>query len=282
MKVLITGSGGQLGRALARTAPSNYIVCACDRSVLDIADRELILSTLHHLKPDMIVNSAAYTAVDRAESDVETAYEINAAGVRHLVEAAGEVGAKIVQVSTDFVFSGGASEPYSPNAATGPLGVYGKSKLEGENALRTEDLLVRTAWVYDAEGANFPNTMLRLFAERDSVSVVCDQIGTPTFAKDLAAGMWQLAGLDARGAFHFTNSGVASWYDFAVAIKEEALSYGLLTSDVSIHPILSKDYPTLATRPHYSVLNCFDTYKLIGEPARHWRAALRDALKEKI
>lgn len=148
--------------------------------------------------------------------------------------------------------------------------------------LRPSDLLVRTAWVYDASGTNFLNTMLRLFAQRDQINVVCDQVGTPTYASDLAACIWKLVATDAEGVFHYTNAGVASWYDFAVAIREEAEQLGLLQTNLAISPILSQDYPTPAERPKYSVLNCFDTYQCIGGPARHWRAALRDALKEKI
>ena len=282
MKVLITGSSGQLGRALMRAKPQGCEATACDRTRLDLADREQVLSRVREIRPDIILNAAAYTAVDKAENDVASAHAINSRGVAYLVEAASEVGAKIVHVSTDFVFGGDKCKPYLPDAARGPLGVYGQSKLEGEKELRASDLLVRTAWVYDADGANFLNTMLRLFNEREYVSVVSDQIGTPTFAKDLAAAIWQLVDANAAGAYHFTNSGVASWYDFAVAIREEATNCGLLDATVAIAPILSQDYPTPAKRPHYSVLNCFHTYERLGSVARHWRAALRDALREKI
>ena len=282
MKILITGSRGQLGRALVRTKSPDHEIFAYDRSMLDLANREQVISSVRQLRPDLIVNAAAYTAVDKAESDAKAAYAVNSLGVAYLVEAAADVGAKIVHISTDFVFSGDGCEPYLPDAATCPLGVYGKSKLEGEKALRASDLLVRTAWVYDGYGANFLNTMLRLFDERDRVNVVCDQIGTPTFAIDLANAVWRLMDVDAEGKHHFTNSGVASWYDFALAIKEEGAAVGLANADVAILPILSRDYPTPAERPHYSVLNCFNTYERIDGAARHWRVALRDALKEKI
>ena len=264
-----------------RTKPLGHEAVARDRSKFDLTKREEVLSSVRAICPDIIVNAAAYTAVDKAESDAGNAFSVNSRGVAYLVEAADEVGAKIVHVSTDFVFGGDGCEPYMPDAASGPLGVYGQSKLEGEKELRASDLLVRTAWVYDGDGANFLNTMLRLFKERDNVSVVSDQIGTPTFAKDLAVAIWQLVDGKATGTHHFTNSGVASWYDFAVAIREEATNCGLIDATVAIAPILSKDYPTPAKRPHYSVLNCFHTYERIGSVARHWRAALRDALREK-
>ena len=281
MRVLVVGAGGQLGRALVVRCPEQMELGALTRADCDITDGDAVLREVGSFSPDVIINAAAFTAVDKAEEDEEGARLINVGAVEHLVEAARRSDARVVHVSTDFVFSGLGSIPYRPSDEVGPVSVYGRTKLEGERVLRKEDLVVRTAWLYDTDGANFMNTMLRLFATRDEVRVVSDQIGTPTFAGDLADAIWRLVDARATGVQHYTNAGIASWYDFAVAIKEEALAIGVLQSDVTIVPIPSEDYPTPARRPHYSVLDCRDTYSLIGGPARHWRAALRNVLKDR-
>ena len=261
--------------------PEKVALRACTRAECDITDRQAVMRAVEDFAPAVIINAAAYTAVDRAEEDQEGAQALNVSAVEHLVEGARQCGAQLVHVSTDFVFNGSASTPYLPSDETDPVSAYGRTKLEGERAVRAQDLVVRTAWVYDGEGANFMNTMLRLFAERDELRVVSDQIGTPTFAGDLASAIWQLIEARASGVLHYTNAGVASWYDFAVAILEEATARGMMQSNVTIVPIPSEDYPTPARRPHYSVLDCRETYSLIGGPARHWRAALRDVLKDR-
>jgi dTDP-4-dehydrorhamnose reductase len=182
-----------------------------------------------------------------------------------------------VHVSTDFVFDGKASSPYAPDAPTRPLGVYGATKRDGEIAAGADALIVRTAWVYAAAGNNFVRTMLRLMAERDEVRVVADQIGTPTHAASLARAIWALAAAGSTGHYHWTDAGAASWYDFAVAIQEEALALGLLSRAVPIVPIRTVDYPTPAQRPAFSILDKTTTWAITG-PARHWRAELRDCL----
>jgi len=281
VKVLIMGANGQLGRALQATAPAGAEIVALDRGALDIGDADAVAASVTSVAPDLIVNAAAYTAVDKAESDVAAALRINGEGPGHLAAAAVAAGARFVHVSTDFVFDGSSGTPYLPDHPTDPLGVYGASKLAGEQAARAacpEALIVRTAWVYGVTGHNFVRTMLRLMAEREEVRVVADQIGTPTFADGLARALWALDAAGARGTHHWTDSGAASWYDFAVAIQEEALVLGLLARAVPVVPIATSDFPTPARRPSYSVLDKSSAVALVGAPAPHWRVHLRDML----
>ncbi len=281
MKALIVGAGGQLAIELERTAPPEVSLKSLGIEDLDIADAAATRAAVERLKPDLILNAAAYTAVDRAETEVDLAYAANRDGPANLAAAAVAAGAKLVHVSTDFVFGGEAGRPYPPDAATEPLGVYGASKRDGEIAVMTAApgaIIVRTAWVYSAGGANFVKTMLRLMESRDEVRVVADQIGTPTWAADLARAIWGLVAADAAGLFHFTNAGVASWYDFAQAIAEEATEAGLLKRKVAVVPIRTVDYPTPARRPAYSVLDCSATWAVLGGPAPHWRIALREVI----
>lgn len=282
MKVLISGSTGQLGRALQASAPAGAELIALPRADFDLEDMVAASRKVEDISPDLLVNAAAYTAVDKAESDVERARAINAGGPRALAMAAASIGARFVHVSTDFVFDGQSPLPYSPDAPTAPLGVYGQTKLEGEQAVAAAHpapLIVRTAWVYSAQGNNFVKTMLRLMAERDEVRVVADQIGTPTHASSLARAIWSLDAAGATGIYHWTDAGAASWYDFAVAIQEEALAIGLLSRTIPVVPIRTSDYPTPAIRPAMSVLDKNKSWAITG-PAAHWRAELRLMLAE--
>lgn len=280
-KVLITGAGGQVGRALQKQKPDFVTVIAVDRLALDIGDRLAVQQYVAATKPDVIINAAAYTAVDRAETESALAYQINRDAPGYLAEAAKAVDAKFVHISTDFVFDGALARFYRADDAPNPLGVYGASKLAGEqqvHAIMPEALIVRTAWVYAAEGANFVKTMLRLMAERGRVSVVADQIGTPTHAHSLARALWALIARGASSVHHFTDAGLASWYDFAVAIAEEAYSIGLIKA-AEVLPIDTADYPTPAKRPAFAVLDKSETWAITGT-ARHWRAELRMMLAE--
>lgn len=282
MRALIAGSGGQLGRALQHTAPAGVAIIAPAEADFDITDPETVEAVVHDAAPTMVINAAAYTAVDKAETEAATAQRINVNAVGLLASAARNAGAGFVQVSTDFIFDGSACRPYLPNATANPLGVYGRTKMEGEQAaveLHGSPLIVRTAWVYAAEGNNFVKTMLRLMHERDEIRVVSDQIGTPTHAASLARGIWALLAAGQTGTHHWTDAGVASWYDFAVAIHDEALAAGLLTRAVPIIPIRTQDYPTPAQRPAYGVLDKTSSWAATG-PARHWRAELRDCIKD--
>jgi dTDP-4-dehydrorhamnose reductase len=285
VKALILGAGGQLGRALATAAPAGTEVVALGRADCSIGDRASIMRSIEDHRPEVVFNAAAYTAVDRAESEPQEARTLNGLAPGWMAEAARAVDSRFVHISTDFVFDGQIPRPLVPTDRIAPLGVYGRTKAEGERAVAAIDkeaLIVRTAWVYAAEGANFVNTMLRLMRERDEVRVVADQIGTPTWARSLASALWTLAADRARGLHPFTHPGVASWYDFAVAIQEEACTIGLLDRAARIVPISTADYPTPAKRPAFSVLDKSATWNLIGGPAPHWRANLRACLQEHL
>jgi dTDP-4-dehydrorhamnose reductase len=274
-KVLIVGGKGQLGRGLAALAPADIECVSHDIDTLDITDKAAVDAVVTAIRPDVLFNAAAYTAVDKAEDDEDAAYAVNATAVGLLADAARAVGAKFVHVSTDFVFDGISGIPYRPDAPTNPIGAYGRTKLAGELAAGDDALIVRTAWVYAPTGGNFVRTMLRLMAAHPQVRVVADQIGTPTWAPGLAEALWTMAAKGATGLHHYTDAGAASWYDFAVAIQEEALAAGLLDKAVPVIPITTADFPTPARRPHYSVLDKSSTFAILGEATPHWRTNLR-------
>jgi dTDP-4-dehydrorhamnose reductase len=281
MKALVTGAGGQLATELAAAPPPGWTVEAISEADLDIRDAAAVSAAVTRAGPDLILNAAAYTAVDRAESQVDTAFAVNRDGAAHLARAAAAVGARMAHVSTDFVFDGRSGRPYRPDDTPEPLGVYGASKLAGEiEVLRQapEALVLRTAWVYSPHGSNFLKTMLRLMAERGEVRVVADQVGAPTSAADLAQALWGLCLAGASGVHHFTNAGVASWYDFAQAIGEDAHALGLLVTAPRVIPITTADYPTPARRPAFSVLETSSARAILGGGAPHWRVSMREVL----
>ena len=284
MKVLVTGAGGQAGRALVDGAPAHVSIIARSHSDLDIANERAVARCVRSHAPDVIINAAAYTNVDRAEEEPEVARCINADGPHHLAVAAREIRARFVHISTDFVFDGASSVPYRPNAARSPLAVYGITKRDGENAVLgafpEKSVIVRTAWVYAARGRNFVNTMLRAMRSNGSVRVVADQVGTPTSAHSLADTIWKIIDKpDIIGIHHWTDAGVASWYDFAVAIAEEGAALGILPPGATVTPIATDDYPTAARRPPYSVLDKRSLTSL-GIVPTHWRRPLRRVLEE--
>lgn len=282
MKVLLTGANGQLGQMMSAAAPTWAQVTACDSKGLDIADAAAVERQIDAIAPRVVVNCAAYTAVDRAETDEAQAFAVNRDGPAHLAAAARRIGARLVHVSTDFVFDGTHCRPYRPEDPPQPLGVYGRSKLAGERAVLTsasDTVVVRTAWVYSAVGNNFVKTMLRLMRERPQLRVVGDQVGTPTSALSLARALWRMIELKiAPGVYHYTDAGVASWYDFAVAIREITQQ---LTGEAlaPVSSIRTEDYPTPAQRPAYSVLDKTSTIDAIGE-LRHWREPLAEVLAQ--
>jgi len=280
MRILITGSGGQLGSALQSTAPSKADVSAIDVVDVDLTDSAMLRARLAVEAPDVIINAAAYTAVDKAEDEEELARVINADAVQVMAEAMGQSGGKLVHVSTDFVFDGSSSRAYQPDDTRAPISAYGRTKAQGEDHLGSNDILVRTAWVYAAGGANFVRTMIRLMNERDELGIVADQIGAPTWATGLAKVIWGLLEHEASGTFHHSDAGVASWYDFAVAIAEEAHELGMIANIPAIKPITTADYPTPAQRPAFSLLDCRETRAILGDSPVHWRENLRLMLKE--
>lgn len=285
MKILLTGAGGQLGRELQRAKPKSVELTAMDRASLDITSRSAVVRLMQRLKPVVIINAAAFTQVDRAEVEIERAFEINSGAVQTLAEAANECGARLIHVSTDFVFNGARTQPWLPDDHAEPVSVYGRSKLAGERAvtaaLGDRSTIVRTAWLYSARGHNFFNTMLALMRSRDRIGVVKDQLGTPTWAAGLAAVLWDFAARDdLHGVFHWTDEGVASWYDFAVAIQEASLRRGLLAKRIPVDAITTAEYPTAARRPSYSVLDKRTTIAALGRTPTDWRHNLEKVLDE--
>ncbi|MGC1308266.1 MAG: dTDP-4-dehydrorhamnose reductase [Phormidesmis sp.] len=286
MSILLVGARGQVGQELLKTlgALNGWgPVMAVGRQELDLTDLRAIATQVNQIQPRLIVNAAAYTAVDKAENEPELAHRINAEAPEALAKAAANCGAGLVHISTDYVFAGQAGSPRCETDVTGPLGVYGKTKLAGEVAIRAalkEHIVLRTAWVYGAQGkGNFVKTMLRLGQDRSELNVVADQVGSPTWAQDIAGAIAQLSSqiTDIPGTYHYTNSGVASWYDFAVAIFEEAEILGMPLAIKTVNPIPTAAYPTPAQRPAYSVLNCQKLGQILGYPP-HWRASLRAML----
>lgn len=290
MKILVTGLPGQLAESLQRIPHGPHVLRFASRSDIDVTDEDAVRIAVAAEAFDAIINCAAYTAVDRAESEPQKAHLVNAVGPRNLAIAASGVGARLVQVSTDFVFGDrGASRPIPVDAPHAPLSVYGRTKSEGENEVRSvlgdDAVIVRTSWLHSAAGTNFVTTMLRLMGSRDSIGVVADQVGSPTHVDTLSSSIMGLLEADARGTFHVADSGVASWYDFAVCINEMAAMKGILESPIAVKPITTEDYPTPATRPAYSVLDTTRTSSVLGKPAPHWRTTLSaslDALKSGI
>ena len=326
MRILITGANGQLGYELEQTAPEGVELITVDVDSLDITSAEAVTAFFSTYQPNAVINAAAYTAVDRAETEQAAAYAVNASGAQLLAQACAAVNIPMVQVSTDFIFDGTQSTPYQVNDTANPLSVYGASKLQGEQAvaeiLGNKACIIRTAWVYSAHGNNFVKTMLRLMAEKEQLSVVADQIGTPTWARTLATGCWKalkrlsdealqrssgetLQRLSDEGTnveslndstlkrldtatpqlcniYHLTDAGVASWYDFAVAIQEEALALGMLNKAIPVLPIPTTAYPTPAKRPAFSVLDKTETYAALNITPQHWRDSLRLMLQEML
>ena len=285
MKTLITGADGQLGRELQQTRPAAWEMIALNRTALDITDSAAVALVFQKYQPDLVINTAAYTGVDKAESNEDNAYAVNTEGAVNIARAAEKYRARLIHISTDFVFDGMKSQPYLPGDRPNPISVYGASKLGGEEAVSAETegkaLILRTGWLYSSHGSNFVKTMLQLLSEKDEIRVVADQVGTPTWARDLAKAIWQFADIpDAHGVYHWTDAGVAGWYDFAAAVQEEGHRLGILPSLIPVIPVRTEDYPTAARRPAYSVLDKTATWQTLGYYGSHWRKSLRLMLEE--
>jgi dTDP-4-dehydrorhamnose reductase len=282
VRVLVLGAG-QIGTAILKAAPRGHEVILRAHAQLDIIDAPAVRQALADIKADWVVNAAAYTAVDRAEDEPAAARAVNDTAVATLAHAVLSEKTRLLHLSTDFVFDGKASQPYRPTDATHPLNVYGATKRAGEQHVLEggRGIVMRTSWVYASVGKNFVLTMLKLMNERNQLNVVCDQIGTPTWAMSAAAAVWALIELGPTGGiYHWADLGVASWYDFAVAVQEEALERGLLTRAAGIVPIPSAAYAARATRPSFSVLDTSSTRALLRVPTLHWRESLRRMLDE--
>lgn len=286
MKVVITGKGGQLAWELQQLVPSGYEVISVGIDELDITNEVLVSQFIEQAAPDLVINAAAYTAVDKAEEDVETAYAVNESGIKYLANACKKSSARILHVSTDFVFDGSKTTPYQTNEKPNPINVYGASKLAGDIALHKvlpdKSVIVRTAWVYSLNGNNFVKSMLRLMQEKPQLGIISDQVGTPTWAKGLAQWLWAVASKpEVTGTYHWTDAGVASWYDFAIAIQELGLEKGLLTEAIPVLPIPTSAYPTPAKRPAFSVIDKTSAEEVSGLKTIHWRKQL-SAMMDKL
>jgi dTDP-4-dehydrorhamnose reductase len=284
-KILLTGITGQLGQELFPHLQAVGTVTGCDRDTLDLANPDSIRPVMSTVQPDVVVNCAAYTAVDQAEREPDRAMAINGTGVGILAQESHKWGARLLHVSTDYVFDGTQSQPYRETDTTHPLGQYGESKLAGEEAIRQvggDAIILRTAWVYGTGGSgNFVKTMLRLGSQREELGVVTDQVGSPTWTGDLAAAIASMVQLAIPpGTYHYTNSGVASWYDFAIAIFEEAQALGFPLKIQRVKPISTEEYPTPARRPSYSVLSLAKIASTLGTYPPHWRQGLRQMLQD--
>ncbi|NJM88368.1 MAG: dTDP-4-dehydrorhamnose reductase [Hydrococcus sp. RU_2_2] len=283
-RILLAGAQGQLGQELQTTLTPLGEVIGVGRESMDLSQPASIRQIISQIQPHFIVNAAAYTAVDKAESEVELAYAINAIAPEILAQEAQKLGATLLQISTDYVFDGQKNTPYLEEDFTNPLSIYGKSKLAGEEGIKQacqSYIILRTAWVYGTYGkSNFVKTMLRLGKEREEIRVVSDQVGSPTWARDIADAITELLVNPTTGVYHFTNSGVASWYDFAIAIFEEAKQLGFPLKVRQVIPITTAEYPTPAKRPAYSVLSGKKISTVLGTYPAYWRDSLRQMLKQ--
>lgn len=288
-KVLVTGAKGQVGTELLKLAPASFEVIGYNSSELDITNAEQVTQVITSQKPSLIINAAAYTAVDRAESDVKKAFAVNEKGVKNLAHVALALNIPVFHISTDYVFDGATAQPYKETDIVGPTGIYGASKLAGELALvnsGAEHIILRTSWVFGAEGNNFVKTMLRLGKERDTLGVVADQHGCPTSASSIAKVLWQLAQKYVAenalpwGIYHFSNAPATTWHGFACEIFKQAVEAGFLERAPVVNPIKTSDYPTPAKRPAWSVMNCSNLVNLLGSAVPGWQQELSAVLKQ--
>jgi dTDP-4-dehydrorhamnose reductase len=280
MKIIVIGKSGQLAWELSQLSSSQYEIICLGRFDIDLQNPLGILETIQLHKADGVINASAYTAVDKAETDVDNAYALNSNAVRNLGQACKSLAVPFVHVSTDFVFHGDKGVPYLPDDEIRPLGVYGASKAQGEQ--QTSEIypenstIIRTSWVYSTHGNNFVKTMLTLMRTKPELGVISDQIGSPTHAKGLASACVASLTNSVRGIHHYTDTGVASWYDFAVAIQRIGFELSLLDKLIPIKPITTDQYPTPAKRPHYSVLDTSSLAKALPKLAFvHWQEQLR-------
>lgn len=286
-KIIVTGANGQLGSELKVLSSSfpQYEFIFVSREQLPIDDEKAVNDLLNAKNPSWLINCAAYTAVDKAETEKEQAFRINGYATGVLAAACKTIDCRFIHVSTDYVFDGNGTSPYKENDPTDPLGVYGASKLEGEKLAVEKNpasIIIRTSWVYSEFGKNFVKTMLKLMSERESLNVVNDQVGSPTHAADLAAAILQIIQYlqvnsdpaDTAGIYHYANAGVISWYDFAVAIKE------ISGSKCTVNPIPTSQYPTPAKRPSYSVFNTQKIQNVFGIELRPWKDSLHECISQ--
>ena len=283
MRVLITGAHGQVGQELMQSAPASWQVSGFGSKELDISDTQQVLNTIQQLQPQLIINAAAYTAVDQAESDQKRAYAVNQHGAHNLAQAAQSVDCPLLHISTDYVFDGQHNQPYTEHDTPAPNSVYGDSKWQGEQAITAicrKYIILRTSWVFGLHGNNFVKTMLRLGQERDALSIVSDQVGGPTSARSIAQALWQIAqqyqssGDCPWGTYHFSGAPTCSWYNFAEEIFAQAAALQLISKAPKLKPINTNEYPTPAKRPTYSVLDNSKIQQQLDITQSNWKTEL--------
>ena len=275
MKILITGSNGMLGHDLANALEGHELILTTSKT-LDITDKDHTIEFICDAEPDIVINSAAYTDVDGCEENHDLAYAVNGEGVRNLAMACREIDCPLVHISTDYVFDGSATEPIAEDGEIGPISIYGKSKLQGEEAIQEildKYFIIRTAWLYGLNGKNFPKTMLELAESHSEITVVYDEVGTPTYTPDLAYGISELIATDRYGIYHLTNSGSCSWCEFARYIFEVA------GKDVNVIPVTASEFARPAPRPSYSVLDNRNWVENGFEPLRDYKEAIKEYIE---
>lgn len=275
MKILVTGAHGQLGTDIMQILSSEHEIYGFARQELNITDQQTTFEIIQQIKPDAVIHAAAYTKVDQAESDPELSYSVNAYGTRNVVLASQKIAAKVIYISTDYVFAGTRSVPYCEFDQTSPVNVYGRSKLAGEEMVKTfsdKFFIVRTSWLYGRYGTNFVSTILQLSEQQEELRIVSDQVGSPTYTVDLVRFLRELLRTEQFGIYHATNTGSCSWFEFAKTILET------VNRNRNIVPVRTEDFPRPAARPAFSVLDHMAIRQNSFNEFRHWRAALQDFL----
>lgn len=279
MNILLTGASGQIGSELINTCPGSIHLVPFDKDSLNISDYEKVLEIVNTYKPDVVINSAAYTSVELAETEEQLAFQVNKNGVSNLALACAANNIRLIHYSTDYIFDGKKTSPYTIQDKPNPINIYGQSKLEGEREAlkinRDKVLIIRTSWIYSKYGNNFVTTMLRLMKNKGQINVIKDQYGTPTWARSVANITWEfVSNPETNGIFHFCDEGSTNWFEFAMAIQEEAIKFNMIEHPAKIIPIESKEYHSKVKRPSYSVLDCEKTWELINAKPDNWRIAL--------
>lgn len=291
MKILLTGSSGQLGTAIIKTKPKGINLIEANRSLLDLKEPDLCHQYIEKIKPDWLINCGAYTNVDQAENNTNLAYLINSLSVKHLAESIKGINSKFIQLSTDYVFDGTKNKPYVPEDLKSPINVYGKTKSAAEDFVKEifkdnhNGIIIRTSWLMGPTGKNFALKMLNLLANNKKINVINDQIGSPTTTSTLAKACWETISLNLKGnstpsILHFANEGEASWFEIAVEIEKITKDLGLLNNEILINPISSSEYKLNAKRPKYSVLDCKSSFESISLKNLHWKKAMQNLFIE--
>lgn len=290
MRILITGANGQLGKSLLNSKKSEkFAIIALSKNEMNLSNPTSIKNNIRFYRPDWIINAGAYTEVDKAEIETDLALAINYYGTKVIAEELNSFGGKLLQISTDFVFSGNQGIPYETDSPRNPLGIYGKSKVKAEEIVEKllfptfKGKILRTSWLMGPVGRNFALTMLNLHNQKNEIQVVSDQVGCPTSTESLANACWQLIDKEninksIPNILHWSDAGAASWYDVAIAIGEIGKQIGLIDNPAKVLPIKTSEYPTAAQRPSYSLLNCLDSAKILDLERKHWRASLTQLL----